>query len=463
MPDLRTRLTLDISDFTRGLVEARGSANLFSREIENVSSHFKTAGVAMATFATVSLFTAGIVVTAFMQAESVQVAWSRTGEHIRKGMLEAARSYVPVLERLAVRTITMFDSVQPALTQVFDRLAPLFEDLSVSFMDWFGDLIMRMPSMVNSAIAFLFEIGPAWDQATDNMRAGWEGVYQTVLDFGPALIKNALPSFGSFVGALLSLLSPIIESASEFGGPFFDMLATIAGAAHGLLRDLLGEITPNLIEISDTMALMGLGIATMLGGIEGPIDDMLVDLVKFGAIAAATFAGLEPTLTGLLQAASNTGAELMPVFAAIGAWLVEFGPLAVALTNMITAMVRGFVTGIKPLLDAFGVDWSSGMVTAIEDITPAMEHLAELAGRFTVVLVTGAGIVIDALGGIVNTVAMLSGLFQDTGFNAGTMLVAGIIAGLAFMVSPLLGVVASMVLAVAAFLPRWPAEGGPLY
>jgi hypothetical protein len=188
MPDLRTRLTLDTSDFTTGLVHARGEARLFGREIGGVASHFSTAAVAMATFATVSLFTAGIIATAFMasigvlmtlgvvsafQAESVQAAWGKTGEHLRKGLLESARSYIPVLERLAERTITVFDQVQPAITQVFDRLAPVFEDLSVSFMDWFADLIIRMPSMVNNALAFLHEIGPAWDAMTDNMRAGW--------------------------------------------------------------------------------------------------------------------------------------------------------------------------------------------------------------------------------------------------------------------------------------------------
>lgn len=477
MPDLKTRLTLDITDFTRGLVDARAQAGLFSREIEGVAGHFKTAGVAMATFATVSLFTAGIVATAFMsaigvlmtlgavsafQAQSVQVAWAQTGQVIRMGMLDTARAYIPVLERLAVRTQQMFVGVQPALTQIFDVLAPLFEDLSSRFLGWFGGLVQEMPGMVNAALAFLFSLGPAFDAMTDNMRAGWNTVYDAVLTFGPALMQNALPPFGNFVGALLALLAPVIESASEFAGPFLDSLATIAGAAHPLLRDILGEITPELIQISGVLADMGLGVAAMLNGIEGPVDSLLHDLVEFGTIAASTFADLNPTLLGLIQAASNTGHELMPVVAAIGAWLVEFGPLAVALANMITAMVRGFVTGIQPLLDAFGVDWSSGMVTAIEDITPAMENLALIAGKFFVVMVTGAGIVISALGSIVNAVAMLTGMFNGTGFNAGSMLVAGIIAGIAFMVSPLLGVVASMVLAVAAFLPRSPAEMGPL-
>src|SRR5690606_17283369 len=82
---------------------ARGEASMFGREIGGVANHFRAAGVAMATFATVSLFTAGIIATAFMasigvlmtlgvvsafQAESVQNAWSKTGEHLRKGMLE---------------------------------------------------------------------------------------------------------------------------------------------------------------------------------------------------------------------------------------------------------------------------------------------------------------------------------------------------------------------------------------
>src|SRR5690606_38801521 len=205
MPDLRTRLTLDTSDFTTGLVHARGEARLFGREISGVANHFTTAAVAMATFATVSLFTAGIIATAFMasigvlmtlgvvsafQAESVQAAWGRTGEHLRKGMLEAARAYIPVLERLATKTIQWFDDVQPSITRVFDILAPYFEDLVDSFMGWFGDFIKRMPSMVQNAIEFLIEIGPAWDQMTDDMRVGWDIFYQSVVEFGPRILKE---------------------------------------------------------------------------------------------------------------------------------------------------------------------------------------------------------------------------------------------------------------------------------
>src|SRR5690606_7008495 len=243
MPDLRTRLTLDISGLTTGLAYARCEASMFGREISGVANHFTTAAVAMATFATVSLFTAGIIATAFMasigvlmtlgvvsafQAESVQNAWSKTGEHLRKGMLEAARAYVPVLERLAERTRTVFDQVQPAITQVFNRLAPLFEQLSNDFMDWFADLILRLPSMVDNAIAFLYEIGPAWDQMTDNMRVGWDRLYDAVIEFGPTILKDGLPPFGEFVGNLLSMLGTVVEAAASLSGPFFTALAVVS-------------------------------------------------------------------------------------------------------------------------------------------------------------------------------------------------------------------------------------------
>src|SRR5690606_31090453 len=52
--------------------------------------------------------------------------------------------------------------------------------------------------------------------------------------------------------------------------------------------------------------------------------------------------------------------------------------------------------------------------------------------------------------------------FGELGQNAGRALVVGIIAGLGFMVSPLVGVVSGLVAAVAAFLPNSPAKTGPL-
>lgn len=479
MPDLRTRLTLDISDFTRGLVSARSQASLFGNEIQSVASHFKTAGVAMATFATVSLFTAGIIATSFMgaiavlmtlgavsafQAQSVQDAWGKTGERLRKGMLESARSYVPVLERLAARTITVFDSVQPAITAVFDRLAPLFEDLSVSFLDWFAGLVNRLPQMVNNAIAFLFSIGPAWDQATDNMRLGMNAVYDAVINFGPALLQNGLPAFGAFVGGVIALLAPIIEASSQFAGPFFSMLAVLAEAGNRVLSDVLGQITPELIGVANAMAGMGLGLESLLSGIGVPLSALLTDLALVGDIAARTFAslGANQTLAGLLQAAADTGTELLPVLDAFGTFLVGLGPVAVALAKMVTAMVHGFVAGIQPLLDALDINWSGDLVEGIELITPAMERLAFVTGQFVTFLITGLGVVVNALAPVASAIGSITGLFEDTGFSAGKALVVGIIAGLGFMVSPLVGVVAGLVAAVAAFLPRSPAEVGPL-
>ena len=476
MPDLKTRLTLDITDFTRGLVDARAQAGLFSREIEGVTGHFRAAGVAMATFATVSLFTAGIVATSFMaaigvlmtlgvvsafQAQSVQAAWMQTGNIIRMGMLEAARAYVPVLERLAGATANMFVSVQPALTQVFDTLAPLFEDLSTEFLGWLSNLINAMPGMVNRAIAFLFSLGPAWDQMTDNMRQGWNRVYDTVLEFGPALMMNALPPLGMFVGNVLALLAPIIEFASEFAGPFLSMLAVIAGAAEPLLRDVLGGITPELIMVSGAMELVGLGIAAMFDGAEAPLSDMLIQLTYFGELAGRMFTDLNPTIIGLLQAAANTGTELMPVVKALMEDLVSFGPILVALADMVTAFARGFVRGIQPMLDAMGADWSGG-ADILRQMIPLMEVLGEAAGRLLTFLVQIVGIAIDIAAPFALALANLSGLFEATGIDAGRAIMVGIITGIGFMFGPTIGVIAGMVAAIAAFMPRSPAEVGPL-
>lgn len=477
MPDLRTRLTLDITDFTRGLVSARSQASLFGNEIQSVGGHFKTAGVAMATFATIALFTAGIVVTSFMaaigvlmtlgavsamQAESVQIAWGQTGEHLRTGMLEASRAYIPVLERLASKTIQVFDSVMPALTAVFDRLAPLFEDLSVSFLGWFGDLINRLPSMVNNAIAFLFLIGPAWDQATDNMRAGWNEMYQAILSFGPALMTDGLPAFGAFVGAVLSLLAPIVEAASQFAGPFFAMLAMVVGAAQDTFGAILLGITPELISVANVMGTLGISIVQMFAGADEPMSDLLNHLVTFGEYASTIFDGMGPSVIGFLQAVANTGGELLPILAALAPFVIGLGPVMVALGNMVTAMARGFVLGIKPLLDAMSIDWSGDLVEGIVLLTPLMEQLAFFTGTFVTALVHGIGMLMDFITPLVAGLSGLTSMFGSAGEQAGTALVVGIIAGLGFMVSPLVGVMAGLVAAVAAFLPRSPAEVGPL-
>lgn len=467
MPDLRTRLTLDISDFTTGLVHARGEARLFSREIEGVGGHFRAAGVAMATFATVSVFTAGIIGTAFMgaigvlmtlgvvsafQAESVQVAWTQTGEHLRQGMLAAARSYVPVLERLAAKTRTMFDEVQPAITAVFDRLAPIFEDLSVSFMGWFSDLILEMPSMVNSAIAFLQEIGPAWDAMTDNMRVGWNEMYAAVLEFGPTILLEGLPPFGIFVGSILSMLGSVVESAASLSGPFFTALAEVGTAAKFAFADVLSQITPELALFGATLSDLGLGLVDLLSGAGPGLSALIAELRNLGPIVADVFRGLEPSLGHLLGVTADMGAALMPVAAAFGQFLVQLGPVLVAFGHLAVAMASGFVEGIQPLLEAMGYSgWSDAMVDGIEAITPGMRELSKLFGEFVTIVVFGGGAILNAFSMIVGGLASMAGIFGSLGENAGRALVVGIIAGIGFMFSPLIGVVAGLIAAVSMF------------
>jgi hypothetical protein len=478
MPDLRTRLTLDTSDFTTGLVHARGEARLFGREIGGVASHFSTAAVAMATFATVSLFTAGIIATAFMasigvlmtlgvvsafQAESVQAAWGQTGEHLRKGLLEAARSYVPVLERLAERTRTVFDSVQPAITAVFDRLAPVFEDLAVSFMDWFADLIMRMPSMVNNALAFLHEVGPAWDAMTDNMREGWDSMYQAVLEFGPSILKDGLPPFGEFVGNIFAMLGSIVEAAEQLSGPFFTALAVISDELKLRFHDLIMEITPELALFGGTLENLGLGLVALLDGIGPQLSDMIAELNHLGPFVQAMFSGLGPVLEGMLGVVVETNQALMPLWESLSVFIPAFGTVLVAFGRVFAAFVGGFIVGLEPLIGVLGdVTWAEMLVMGLEALIGPARMVGQVFGEITVFVLTAVGAVLNAVSAITGAITGLTDMFGDAGFNAGRALIVGIIAGLGFMVSPLVGVVAGIVAAVAMFLPRSPAETGPL-
>lgn len=477
MPDLRTRLTLDIGDFTRGLVSARAQSSLFGGTIQDVGSEFKTAGIAMATFATISLFTAGIVVTAFLgavgvlmtlgvvsaaQAQGVQDAWANVGTHIRIGMQDAARAYIPVLERLAGKVTDVFDRIQPALTQVMDRLAPIFEDMTDTFLDWFGGLVTRLPNQVNEVLAFLAEIGSGWDGMTAGMAQGWDQVVSAFSTDGVQFLNESLPGFGAFVGNILALLAPLIASATDFGGEFFNSLAMVSGAADQLLNTVLPKLGSGFAQVASVLGSIGVGIASALMGVGDPLAHILGDLYTFGQTVAAAFAGLGPTIQGLLESAASAGESLLPVLAAIGRFIVQSGPALVALSQLLASMLGGFIQGLAPLLGDLGPDWAQNFASGIHAITPALTQLATLAGQFVTFLVQGAGLIINALSAVANTVGFLSSIFHDAGVNAGQMLVIGIIAGLGFMISPLTGVMAGLVATVAAYLPRSPAEVGPL-
>lgn len=477
MPDLRTRLTLDIGDFTRGLVSARAQSSLFGGTIQDVGSQFKTAGIAMATFATISLFTAGIVVTAFLgaigtlmtlgvvsafQAQGVKDAWTNVANHIKIGMQTAARAYIPVLERLGGKITAIFDQIQPALTTVFDRLAPIFEDMSNGFLNWFAGLVTRLPEQVNQVIAFIDTIAGAWDQATNGMAAGWDQVVAAFSANGANFLNAALPGFGAFVGNVLALLAPIIDSAAAFGGAFFNSLADVSAAADQLLGTVLPRLNDGFNNVAVALGQMGVGLGAALSGVGDPLNNILNDLAQFGTFVAGMFAGLGPTVQGLLQSAADTGHAILPILQAVARFIVQSGPAIVALSQLISSMIGGFVEGIAPLLGDLGPDWANNLAAGIHAVTPALTNLARLAGEFITFLVQGSGLVINALAAVAQTVGNLTGLFHNAGLNAGQALVIGIIAGLGFMISPLAGVMAGVVATVAAFLPRSPAEVGPL-
>lgn len=475
MPDLRTRLTLDISDFTTGLVHARGEARLFGREVEGLGSHFKAAGIAMATLATISLFTAGIIASGFLvaigtimtlgvvsasQSVAVQASWQRTTKAITDGMLKAARSYVPVLIRLSDQTRQMFARVEPALTAVFDRLAPIFEDMAMNFLGFLEDTIMGLPASVDHVISFLQDVGPAWDQMTDNMRAGWNRVYDAVLEFGPTILKEGLPPFGIFVGGVLGMLSTIVEAGGQIAGPFFQMLGEVAVYADATFANLVGQIVGPLTLLGPTLSNLGRGLVDLIGGMGPGLVDLIIELTHLGPIVADLFRGLSPTLNHLLGVVADSGAVLMPVFEVIQRFLINLGPVLVAFGHMFVSVLGGFVEGLAPLLAAMGAsDWSEAMIMGIEAITPGLTQLAFLFGSFVSIVVFGGGAILNAISSVVQVFASMTGIFGSLGENAGKALVVGIIGGILFMVSPLLGVLGGLLAAVAMFMPN-PFVGG---
>uniref|UniRef100_UPI003F499DD7 hypothetical protein n=1 Tax=Pseudonocardia sp. CA-138482 TaxID=3240023 RepID=UPI003F499DD7 len=478
MPDLRTRLTLDTSQFTAGLVEARSQAAMFGSAVGAVGGQFLTAATAMATFAMVGTLVAGVFATAFTavvgsimlvgvaaaaQSEQVKSAWVLTLNYIKRGMLAAAQAYIPILTQLAQNVQTAFTQVQPALMEVFERLAPVFGTLANQFLNKFVSIVDSLPNMVNRALAILQSVGPSWDLFLAEVGDGWDRLKETFFQFGAAILQGALPGIGQFFGAILGGIATVVQATASLAGPVFGALGAVATALGAAFAGVVQAILPELAQFGNTLGQLGLGLVHMLSGIGPPLAAIIADLNQLGPIVAAAAVALEPTIAGLLMDAAQMGQALMPLFAALGQFLPQLGPVLVALGQMLVQMAGGFIQGIAPLLAALGnASWSQGMVQGIQAITPVLVHLATVFGEFVTFVVQGFGWIINALATLFAAFSSVVPGLNSIGLAGGKALMVGLIAGIAFLVNPLLGVVVGVIGAIAAFLPHSPADTGPL-
>jgi hypothetical protein len=259
------------------------------------------------------------------------------------------------------------------------------------------------------------------------------------------------------------MLGSIVEAAEQLSGPFFTALAVVSDELKLRFHDLIMEITPELALFGGTLENLGLGLVALLDGIGPQLSGMIAELNHLGPFVQDMFTGLGPVLEGMLGVVVETNQALMPLWESLSVFIPAFGTVLVAFGRVFASFVGGFIVGLEPLIGVLGdVTWAEVLVMGLEALIGPARMVGQVFGEITVFVLTAVGAVLNAVSAITGAITGLTDSFGDAGFNAGRALVVGIIAGLGFMVSPLVGVVAGIVAAVAMFLPRSPAETGPL-
>jgi hypothetical protein len=282
----------------------------------------------------------GVAMTGGLLAEAVKgnaklkAQFAGLGGDFTSVITKAASPVIPALSKIIGQIPPLIKSLQGPLTGIFKTIGPQLQGV-------FGGLAPIMTGLL-------------------------------------AIMKNAAPAFGPFIGAIEKLvgnLLPGIATAAKAAVPFIGALAGIFGTLGGNLGGFFGAAGP---AIKSSMSL--------LKDLLGVVGALLPAVTKIADVFAAALGPVFSGFAGVIKG-------LVPTFQLIGGVVAMFakaviGDLAGALAAVVT-LVQGAQPGLTALADAFGVLFgvleNSGLFAELGD---ALENVAPLLGKLIGLILT---------------------------------------------------------------------------
>lgn len=296
-----------------------------------------------------------------------------------------------------------------ALAPVLSALAPVLD----AVVGAIGELVNAVSPLLVVAGQLIAQIGPILTPivaALGKVFASLAPLIQTVAD-----------TLGAVFGPILAVLPGLIQ-------PFLDQVTNLIGALLPPLNDILVQLQPSLIEVSQAfvsvaealipvltqVAALSAKILTALVPVLGPLIDLVAKL-------AAIFAGeLAKILTTVVVPALNTVAAFLR-----GDFSGAFRSLGDLVKGILGAIKDQFVELPVKILTALG-NLGSLLVSAGEDLIRGLiVGIKNLAGR---VVDAAKDVVGDAIAGAKNLLGIHSPskVFFEIGQQTGQGLVNGL-------------------------------------
>ena len=214
--------------------------------------------------------------------------------------------------------------------------------------------------LIAAAIVVLSEAlktmgGMSWEEITKGLVALAGAL--TIITVAISLMKGALAGAAALfvVAAGLSLLAPVLKSLGGMSWTeIVKGLVALAGAFTiiGIAGAVLGPMTPALLALGASIALIGVGLLAAGAGLL-LFSAGLAALAISGTAGAAALVLVVTSIVGLIPMVLEEIANGIVAFAVV---IGESAPvLAAAIATLIVALSEAIIVALPPLMDCLGV------------------------------------------------------------------------------------------------------------
>lgn len=319
-----------------------------------------------------------------------------------------AQAFVLTVRSLASEWGTVKTAAQDAL---FAGLDDSFRALTSTYVPILKTGLAEINGEVNTAAKNFVTAwtSPAGQQAIKDAMSATAGFVRSV---SPAVTDLSLVFTQFGATALAALSGPLGTALQQFADSLGAVFAKLADTgvlqqAMGVLGQVLGAVLsllPPIIDISmQLFVALGPGLAaaiTSIGQALGPLGQILLALAPLVSILVQAIAGLlTPILTALAPVVSALVPPLMVLADMLASLLagaiVALMPLLTAVAQIVGQVLTAALNAIAPIIPI--------VVTAISMLATALIPVVEVVGQVVVVLLGALAPILPVIAGLITT------------------------------------------------------------
>ena len=391
--DLMAKITLDTSDYEKGLDESEEKAESFGSKL---GTGHKTAGKIGA--AAIGAVTVGAVAagTAIVKNTNQLAAY---GDHIDKTSQKMGISAQAYQEWDAVlqHSGTSIDGMQRGLMTLTNK--------AVSGSDAFEALGMSQEAVASMSKEDLFSATitalQGMEEGSERATLAQELLGSAAKELGP-LLNTSAEETEAMKQRVHELGGVMSDDAVKSAAAYMDSMQDMKTAVSGAKNTLVGKFLPGITTVMDGLTMVfsgdsGSGIGQINEGISGVVSTITSSLPSVLSAGSQIIIGLASAIVGNLPQVAAAAVQIIPqVVLSISSMLPE---LLTSGVQIILEIMSGLVSAVPMLVEQAPVIITN-LVNAIVSLAPML-------------ITSGIGLIIDLIKGLVAALPQLIAMAPD--------------------------------------------------